>query len=182
MKVERSSDKLKGLEESLGAPVKLSDKEKEKFKEVFDGVKEWVDDAHDGATEMNQDEAYRYLRLLLSALKKVDADFKAGAKAKEAAPLSDLTPIEEEPLKPVEPIIRPTKEQVDEWLGQMTPEARAKVEALLSCMKQYLDPEGPGIKIICNFCNKEKIVRCLKDADPTITDASTVFMNFQQAD
>ena len=80
--MERSSEKLKGLEESLGAPVKLSDKEKEKFREVFDGIKEWVDGTHDVVAEKNQDDAYRYLRLLLSALTKVDVDFVAGAMAK----------------------------------------------------------------------------------------------------
>ena len=63
----------------------------------------------------------------------------------------------------------------------MRPKARAKAETLLDCIKQYLDPEGPGIEIICNFCNQEKIVRCLKDVDPSIKDASTVFMTFQQA-
>jgi len=183
MKVEKSSEKLKTLEMSLGVPVKLSESEKEKFKEVFEGLKDWLDGTHDVVVEKDRDEAYRYLRLLLAALAKLDADFIAGARA-SAEPeakvdvLSGVAPIEE---KPSEPVVRPTREQVDGWLNQMSPEIRAKAATLLDCLKQYLDPESEvGIDIICSFCSLEKMERCIRDEDPTITDSTTVFMDYQQ--
>lgn len=179
MKVEKSSEKLKSLEVSLGVPVKLSEDEKDKFKKIFEGLKEWLDETHDIVVEKDRDEAYRYLRLLLGTLAKVDVDFVAGVKA-PAEPgdvLSEVAPIE----APPEPVVRPTKEQVDGWLAQMTPEVRVKATTLLDCLKQYLDPESEvGINIICNFCSPEKMERCIRDEDPSITDSMTVFMEHQQ--
>lgn len=182
MKVEKASEKLKILEESLGVPVKLSEDEKDKFKGVFEGLKDWLDGTHDVVIEKDRDEAYRYLRLLLATLAKVDVDFIGGVipptKIGEDV-LLEVAPIEEEPLKPV---IRPTKEQVNGWIDQMTPEIRMKATTLLDCLKQYLDPESEvGIDIICNVCSLEKMERCIRDEDPTITDSMTVFMDFQQA-
>lgn len=182
MKVEKSSEKLKVLEESLGAPVKLSEDEKNKFKETFEGLKDWLDGTHDVVIEKNRDEAYRYLRLLLATLAKVDIDFIAGIKASSEPGgdiLSEVDPIEEEPS---EPVVRPTREEIDGWLAKLKPEMKIKAAELLDCFKQYLDPESEvGIDVICNFCSPEKIARCIRDADPTITDSMTVFMDFQQA-
>lgn len=179
MKVEKSSEKLKVLEESLGVPVKLSEDEKDKFKKIFEGLKDWLDGTYDVVVEKDRDEAYRYLRLLLGTLAKVDTDFVAGVRvsAESGDVLSEVAPIEEPP----EPVIRPTKEQVDGWLERMTPEVRVKAETLLDCIKQYVDPENEaGIEIICNFCSPEKMERCIRDEDPSITDSMTVFMDHQQ--
>lgn len=179
--MEKSSEKLKVLEESLGVPVKLSEDEKEKFKTIFEGLKDWLDGTHDVVVEKDRDDAYRYLRLLLGILGKVDVDFVAGvmpsAKVGVDA-LSEVAPIEEELP---EPVVRPTKEQVDGWLNQMVPEMRVKAETLLDCIKQYVDPENEvGIEVICNFCGPEKIERCIRGEDPSITNSKTVFMKHQQ--
>ncbi len=174
MKVEKSSEKLKVLEESLGVPVKLSEDEKDKFKEIFEGLKDWLDGTHDVVVEKDRDEAYQYLRLLLATLTEIGST-KIEPRVDA---LSEVAPIEE---TPPEPVVRPTKEQVDGWLKRMTPEVRVKAETLLDCIKQYVDPENEaGIEIICNFCSPEKMERCIRDEDPSITDSMTVFMDHQQ--
>lgn len=181
--MEKTSEKLKNLEISLEIPVKLSEIEKDKFKKVFEGLKDWLDGTHDIIIEKDRDEAYRYLRLLLGSLTKVDVDFVARAtpstKAKaEVDVLSEVAPIEEEAP---EPVIRPTEEQVDGWLEQMSPKVRRKAITLVDCLKQYLDPESEvGIDIICSECSLEKMEQCIRIADPSITDSMTVFMEHQQ--
>jgi len=182
MKVENSSKKLKNLEESLGAPVKLSETEKEKFERVFEGLKEWLDEAQGVILEKDRDEAYRYLRLLLIALTKVDVDYLAGVKVtmddgRLVARVED--PEEEIP----EPIVRPTKEQVDGWLDQMPAKIKRKAITLLDCLKQYCDPESEaGVDIICNHCSLKEMEQCIRNADPSITDSMTIFMEVQQED
>ncbi len=179
MKVEKSSGKLKNLEESLGAPVKLSAKEKEKFERVFEGLKEWLDDAQGVILEKDRDEAYRYLRLLLIALAKVDVDYLAGVKV--AMGDGELGRIEDPKEKIPEPIVRPTKEQVDGWLDQMPAKMKRNAITLLDCLKQYCDPESEvGVDIICNHCSLEEMEQCIRNADPSITDSMTVFMKVQQ--
>ena len=176
MKVEKASEKLKGLEESLGAPVKLSEMEKEKFQRVFKGLHGWIDDLETVILEKDSGDAYRYTRLLLVALTKVDIDYIAGV----AIDMEDGELVT--PLEPPEPVVRPTKEQVDGWLEQMPAKIRRKAITLVDCLKQYNDPESEvGIKIICNHCSREEMEKCIRIADPSITDATTVFMAFQQA-
>lgn len=178
--MKKSSDKLKILEESLGAPVKLSEKEKEKFGRVFEGLKEWLDDAQEVILKKDRDAAYRYLRLLLLALTKVDVDFLAGVKVTmEDGEL--VSPIEDLEEKLPEPVVRPTKEQVDGWLGQMPAKMKQKAIMLLDCLKQYCDPESEvDIDIICNHCTPEEMEQCIRNADPSITDSMTIFMQVQQ--
>jgi hypothetical protein len=178
-------DKLLKIREEMKVPVKLSELEREKFNNIFETLKEWLDDSRTSTVEKDRDEAYRYVDLLIGHLQMVDVDYIAGAS--RATPI--VTPSVLENVEPLEepahnikspPHVRPTAEQVDGWLGDMNPQIRSKVTRLLDCFKQYLDPDGEaGIDVICNRCRPEEIAKCLIIADPSIEDASTVFMKHQ---
>ncbi|KKN41102.1 hypothetical protein LCGC14_0726630 [marine sediment metagenome] len=186
--VVEEEDKLLKIREEMILPVGLSELEKEKLINTFDGLKEWLDDAKDVVLKKPRLEAYRYVELLIAHLQMADVDYVVGASiatpATQSDPLaglerSEVAHIERSAIKsPV--VTRPTKEQVDGWIESMNPRVRSKLVRLLDCFKQYLDPESDvGIDIICNYCTPEEIVKCIRVADPSIVDASTVFMQHQ---
>ena len=186
--VEEEEDKLLKIREEMILPVGLSELEKEKLINTFDGLKEWLDDAKDMVLKKPRLEAYRYVGLLITHLQMADVDFVAGASiatpAIQTDPLaglerSEVAHVERSAIKSPD-VVRPTKEQVDGWIEGMNPRVRSKLVRLLDCFKQYLDPESDvGIDIICNHCTPEEIVKCIRVADPSIVDASTVFMQHQ---
>lgn len=185
------SDKLLKIKEGVGVPVKLSEVEEEKFNDTFEALKGWLDDAKAAVIGKNRDEAYRYVNLLIAHLQMVDVDYIAGVskpsvivtKTVSAVNVNNSSQDEDhEELSAIKniPVVRPTVELVDGWLGDMNPQVRSRLTRLLDCFKQYLDPESEaGIDIICNHCNPTEISKCLIIADPSIQDSSTVFMKHQ---
>ncbi len=181
-------DKLLKIQLAVEIPVGLSELEKEKLAYTFDGLKGWLDDARVVVLGKPRLEAYRYVKLLISHLQMTDVDYVAGAST--ATPVtrpdplavlerSEVAHVEQSAIKSPD-VTRPTKEQVDGWLESMAPRVRSKLVRLLDCFKQYLDPESDvGIDIICNHCTPAEIVKCITIADPSIVDASTVFMQHQ---
>lgn len=185
MKLEptESEKKLKEIQQNLGLPVKLSDVEKEKFTKTFSSLKIWMDDALEVALGMDRDPAYRYIKLLIDGLVKVDVDFVAGVNTRpkirdKTIPLPDIEqPV---PVEPIIPAVRPTKEQVDGWIEELTPEAKIIASEQLDCIKQYLDPEdSAGLTVICNDCSMKKMAQCIRDEDPSFEDAGSIFMKHQ---
>ncbi len=178
MEPSRSEERLREIQKTIGLPVRLSDVEKEKFTETFSSLKDWLDDGLESVLKMNRDPAYRYIDLLIKALQQVDVDFVAGVDRQIPGVERKITPSEEQPYEPI-PIVRPTKEQVDGWLGELMPEVRIKAEELVDCIKQYVEPEGPGIDVICNHCSKEEMEQCIRNADPSFSDSGSIFMRVQ---
>ena len=180
-----SEKKLKEIQQNLGLPVKLSDVEKEKFTGTFSSLKTWLDDALEVVLKMNRDPAYRYIKLLIDGLVKVDVDFVAGVDTRPpepgVEPVLSLENIEQpvEPAEPIIPAVRPTKEQVDGWLSELDPSVRVKAEELVDCIKQYVDPDGAGIDVICNHCSREEMEQCIRNADPSFQDSGSIFMKHQ---
>ena len=185
-------DKLLKIKEDMGAPVKLSDVEKEKFNTTFEELKGWLDDAKNSILGKDRDDAYRYFNLLIAHLQMVDVDYMAGASRATVVVAPSVGSTEkqgqesstelEAPEHNIEslPVVRPTAEQVDGWLGDMNPQVRSKLTRLLTCFKQYLDPDSTvGIDIICSHCSPAEIAKCIIIADPKIVDSSTVFMEHQ---
>lgn len=180
MEASESEKKLKEIQLTIGLPVKLSEVEEEKFTKTFTSLKEWMDGGLEAVLKMDRDQAYRYIKLLIDGLRKVDIDFVAGVDTRPKEPQTEPeVPLEdiEQPEEP--PVVRPTKEQVDGWLDELTPKAKITASEHLDCIKQYLDPEGPGIDIICNFCSMEKMAQCIRDEDPSFEDAGSIFMKVQ---
>ena len=185
--VVEEEDKLLRIQKDVEIPVGLSELEKEKLTYTFDGLKEWLDDARVVVLGKSRLEAYRYVKLLISHLQMTDVDYVAGVSTAtpviQPGPLAGLEQseahVERSAIKSPN-IVRPTKEQVDGWIESMNPRIRSKLVRLLDCFKQYLDPESEaGIDIICNHCTPDEIVKCITIADPSIVDASTVFMQHQ---
>lgn len=179
-------DKLLKIREEMVLPVGLSELEQEKLGNTFDGIKEWMDDTKAVVLKKPRLEAYRYVDLLLAHLQMADVDFIAGA-TRPSVVVPPSSGVEEAPAVVEEKsaikspaVVRPTKKQVDGWLENMNPQVRSKLVRLLSCFKQYLDPDSEvGIDIICNHCSPAEIVKCIRVEDPNIKDASTVFMEHQ---
>ena len=169
----KSEERLREIQKTIGLPVRLSDVEKEKFTETFSSLKEWLDDGLESVLKMNRDAAYRYIDLLIKGLQRVDLDFVAGVD------MQIVVPEDKEPELPPAPVVRPTKEQVDGWLGELTPEVRVKAAELVDCLKDYLDPDGPGLEIICHHCSREEMEQCIRNADPSFEDAGSIFMKIQ---
>lgn len=178
-------DKLLKIQAEIGLPVDLSDVEKERFNNIFEDLKEWLDEARDVVLEKNRDEAYRYVNLLIAHLQRVDLDFVAAVEPPQD-PLDagghtgvDLS-IKGPPKRIRSRVVRPTKEQVDGWLSNMIPAIREKAPVILECLKQYLDPESDvGISVICNDCSPDRMVACIQAEDPSIVDSMSVFMQHQ---
>lgn len=183
--VVEEEDKLLKIQLAVETPVGLSELEKEKLINTFDGLKEWLDDVKVVVLGKSRLEAYRYVKLLISHLQMTDVDYVAGASI--ATPVTRSDPLARSEVVHVEQsaikspnVVRPTKEQVDGWIESMNPQVRSKLVRLLDCFKQYLDPESDvGVDIICNHCTPDEIVKCVTIADPSIVDASTVFMEHQ---
>ena len=179
-----SEKKLKEIQSTLGLPVKLSDVEKEKFTKTFSSLKTWMDDGLEVVLKMDRDQAYRYIKLLIDGLVKVDVDFVAGVDTRPKLKDGKIIPLQDieqsvEPVEPIIPVVRPTKEQVDGWLTELTPEAKIKAEELVDCIKQYVDPDGPGLEIICRHCAREEMEQCIRNADPSFKDSGSIFMQHQ---
>lgn len=183
MKLEptESEKKLKEIQQTLGRPVKLSDVEKEKFTKTFSSLKTWMDDGLEVVLKMDRDQAYRYIKLLIDGLVKVDVNFVAGVDTRPKSKDGKIIPLQdiEQPAEPIIPVVRPTKEQFDGWLEELTPNARRKAIELVDCVKQYLDPDGPGMDIICSHCSKDEVAQCIRNADPSFEDAGSIFMKHQ---
>ena len=187
MKLEptESEKKLKEIQQTLGLPVKLSDVEKEKFTKTFGSLKTWMDDGLEAVLKMDRDQAYRYIKLLIDGLVKVDVDFVAGVDTRPEPGVEPVIPLENieqpvEPAEPITPVVRPTKEQVDGWLDNLMPKAKIIANEHLDCIKQYLDPEdSAGLTVICNDCSMEKMAQCIRDEDPSFEDAGSIFMRVQ---
>ena len=158
----------------------------EKISKTFEALKEWLDDTEAVVLKKPRVEAYRLVKLVIAHLQMADADYVAGASRPSvvidpvgASALVSPGHIEESAIR-TRRHVKPTKELVDGWLESMNPAIRSKLVRLLDCFKQYLDPESDvGIDIICPHCNPEEIAKCLRVADPSIVDASTVFMQHQ---
>ena len=174
MEPSRSAERLREIQKTIGLPVRLSDVEKEKFTETFASLKVWMDESLEAVLVMPRDAAYRYIDLLILGLQKVDVDFVAGVDTTKI-----LSEVAEEPKIPPVPVVKPTKEEVDGWLSELTPEIRAKASEIVDCLKQYLDPEGPGMEVICPHCTKAELEQCIRNADPSIEDSGSIFMRVQ---
>lgn len=178
-------DKLLKIQIEMGLPVNLSEVEKERFNNIFEALKGWLDDARIVVLEKERDEAYRYVNLLIAHLQRVDLDFVAAVEPPQD-PLDagghtgvDLS-IKRPPARVRSRVVRPTKEQVDGWISNMIPAIREKAPVILACMKQYLDPESDvGIAVICNDCSPDRMVACIQAEDPSIVDSMSVFMQHQ---
>lgn len=152
-------DKLEQIKKDIAVPVKLSDNEKEQIRKAFQAIRSMLEGSETSVLDMDRDEAYRYVNLIIIGLQQADVNFIGGQKSKE--PLINSNG---EPVKKVrgEPALRPNYEGL---LEQLEPEERKKAE-YLECFTSFKES---GIEAICPECTSEKMKTCIKTYDPSIT-------------
>jgi hypothetical protein len=174
-------EKLKELKVKLEVPPKLSETEKEKFTEIFGGLQLILKDTLSVVLDMDRENAYRYMNLLVAGLQKVDVDYAAGvdpipSKTQEKGPNDSLAPEDaEERVEPRGPVAKP------DWMSftkELTPHQKNVGNRSLDCFKMY---EEVGDEIVCPDCSPEKMVACIRAEDPTIDPADDIIREVDEA-
>lgn len=195
---------LKGdLEKALGEPVKLSEEEQKKIKEVFCSLHGALDETEEMILHLNRDEAYRRTQILMTQIKQAYRRFEAQP---GETPFSDQGPefrevksrrgeqgdqvVEDGPelnegetpslsgQEAAEPKVKPTEEEFGAWLEDL-PEKAKQLAAGLECVQFFRNPpEGADrMDAICPECTAEELLRCARREDPDYTDPSTEIIN-----
>jgi len=174
-------EKLEEISKKIKEPPKLSSEEKKNFTEVFEVLKGWLNDTLEILLEKDRDEAYRYLNLLIAALKKVDIDYVAGvaspiAKNERNPPdeKSGLASPEAEIL-PKEPVIKP---DLMELIKQLPPKERG-IASRLDCYKNYQELESN--EATCPDCSLGKLIECIRIIDPSIDPVEDIIREVEAA-
>lgn len=174
-------EKLDELRKKLKTPPKLSDTEKEKFTEIFEGLQLVLKETLEAVLDMDKDDAYKYLNLLVAGLQKVDVDYEAGVEAKLAIN-EEKGPIESpesnglpEKARPTGPVVKPDFISFTKDLTQHQLDLGYRV---LDCFKQF---EEVGDDIVCPDCSLERMVACIRAVDPTINPADDIIKEVDEA-
>ena len=174
-------EKLDELRKKLKTPPKLSDTEKEKFTEIFEGLQLVLKDTLEVVLDMDKDDAYRYMNLIVTGLQKVDLDYVAGVESKpaineEKGP-DESVEINGLPVKvhPTGPVVKPDFISFMKELDQHQLDLAYRV---LDCFKQF---EEVGDDIVCPDCSLERMVACIRAVDPTIDPMQDIIKEVEEA-
>jgi len=170
-------DKLKEAQELSAKPIDLSEPEKERLTRVIELMKDSLDEVLEDALSKPRDEAFEIIRGYLIAMQKggsiePDPIDEGPTHDREGPRVDDVIPEEvlaEEKL-PTKPIVHP---QLDGIFAGLPEDLRRKARELLSCVKSYvrLEEEGEdGGQVLCPDCTPDKMIECIKVADPTVID------------
>ena len=176
-------EKLDELKAKLKTPPKLSDTEKEKFTEIFEGLQLVLKDTLDVVLDMDKDDAYRYMNLIVAGLQKVDVDYVAGVEPiltinEEKAPNESIEPpgrIAPERAQPKGAVVKPDFISFMKELDQHQLDLAYRA---LDCFKQF---EEVGDDIVCPDCSLEKMVACIRAVDPTIDPVQDIIDEVDEA-
>jgi len=179
---------LKGdLEKTLGEPVKLSEEEKEKIKDIFSSLHGALDETEEIILELNRDESYRPIHILMTQMKQAYRRFEAkpefreikrGEQGKQVVEQTQELGEGETPSlsdqEPAEPKVKPTEEEFKQWIEDL-PDAEKQLAARLDCVKFFRNPpEGANrMDAVCVECTAEEVLRCARRENPDYTDPST---------
>lgn len=158
MSIEEKLEKAK----KLGVePAELSEPEKENLSSIVSLLKEILDAVLKRALEMPKDNAFNLVKNYTAAMEHAE---------NPTVPFYQ-TPLEgvEEAVKP-EPVEHPKLEVILEGLSE---DMQRKARELLDCVKTYLkveEEEGDGSLALCPDCTPEKVVECIRTADPSVRD------------
>ncbi len=185
-------DRWKKLQEELERPVKLSNTEKEKLRNIFKQVHDLLDENLEQILEASRDDAYRYANLLIQAFNQADADYADGVQVVESdrKPTPDVVEDEEEETERISvnlelPIAQAERATIElgprpdfhKILGQLSEREREKARRLLDCVRSGLALEEMGedpSQSLCHgldrHCSVEEMKACLRTEDPSILD------------
>lgn len=174
-------EKLKELRVKLKVPSKLSEVEKEKFIEIFGGLQLVLKDTLAVVLDMDREDAYNYMNLLVAGLQKVDADYAAGVEAKiaknEEKDPNEITDPEDvsEKVQLRGPVAKP------DWMSftrELTPHQKDVANRTLDCFQMF---DEVGDEIVCSDCSLEKMIACIRTEDSSIDPAEDIIKEVDEA-
>lgn len=157
---------LEQLKKKLIQPVKLSEKEIEKFKEIFEELYSFIDSLEQKTLGLDRDEAYRYVDILLRKISEVELEFKTPGVTPKKIPISDPKTVS----IPLEPFPDGYFRQLFDQLNTH----ERNIANKLDCIKLALHfeetgeskPEAP----LCRECTLDAMKSCIANEDPSIID------------
>ena len=176
-------EKLEELKAKLKIPPKLSDTEKEKFTEIFEGLQLLLKETLEVVLGLNKDDAYKYLNLLVAGLQKVDLDYEAGVEPivainEEKGPNESIRPSGRDALEVARPKGAVVKPDFISFTKELDVHQKDVANRALDCFKQY---EEVGDDIICPDCSLERMVACIRAEDPSIDAAQDIIKEVEEA-
>jgi len=154
------------LQKMLEQPVKLSEKEQEKITEIFLELNVILSDLKNEILQMDREEAFRYMEIILQKFSAAKADFENGIKPETKKHHPRPEPKTVEPTHP--------KGYFLEMYNQLTTHQKDIAERTLDCVKtafQLIESEeGAPEEALCPDCNLEAMINCINTEDPSIRD------------
>lgn len=156
------------LKKELIEPVKLSDTERKKFKDIFTKIHEVIEDTESKVLEMDRDKAYRYMEIFLEKFSVVEKEFQDPKKERP-------TQREPEPEREIVPKPEAHKEGFFlEIFNKLTAKQQRVARDSLDCVKtafSFIESgEAPPEAVLCPHCNYEEMIKCIIIEDPSIKD------------
>lgn len=161
MSLEEKLTEAKRLAEE---PVDLSDPEREILENIVTLLKEVLDQVLEDALAKTRDEAFK---LVDSYTLAIESAGRMGADKPHLRPEKLETQQEKKPAKPV---VYPKLEEI---FAELPDEVIEKARRHLECMKSHraLEEQGEdGDQILCLECTSERMINCIRAADPSIVD------------
>lgn len=162
------AEKLKKIKEDLKTPPKLSDVEREKITATFEAMKDVLDDTLEIVLEKDRAEAFRYTNLLVTSIQQADALFigdvaSNGLISGENGINENIS--REDGRTPATKKLPVKKPSWASFAEKLTERQREIGNRYLDCFQMYPDV---GDEIVCNDCSLEKMIACIRTADPSI--------------
>lgn len=154
------------LQIKLEMPVKLSDNEKEKISEIFENLNTVLADLEATILDMDRDDAYRYMQIILQKFVEAKRAFEEG---KEPEPENHRVKV----LAKGEPkAIKPAGFFMDMY-DQLTIHQKEVAQRSLDCVKtalQLIESGEAPEQVLCDECDLEHMKKCISTEDPNVKD------------
>jgi len=155
------------LQTKLEMPVKLSDKEKEKISEIFENLNTVLADLEATILDMDRDDAYRYMQIILQKFVEAKRAFEEGKEPElEDNRVKVLPKAEPKAIKPAGFFM--------EMYDQLTTHQKEVAQRSLDCVKTALQliesGEAPPEQVLCDECDLDAMKKCISTEDPKNKD------------
>lgn len=171
--MDTESLKFENLKTELMQPVKLSETERQKFKEIFEKIRKIIDQKEIKVLEMDKDDAYRYMQIFLTKFSRVESEFTGEiTREPEKEEIRTETLEKKKPLK--KPVIKHEPGAFRKMYDKLTQRQRDVANRSLDCIKNALafeeSGEAPPEEVLCNDCSYKAMIACITTEDPSIKD------------
>jgi len=185
-------DKWSEIQGQIDLPVKLTELEKKKFTDVMTTIKGMLDDSLEVILDMDRDEAYRYVQLIVNGIKEADMKFAGGVPAPSefTTPIAKFESYSKPRLKVKgDRIVLITYPDFDSIFAELSSNQRDKAKRYLDCVKTVFELkemlENPEVSdkekakvdinsVLCcgddKTCSVDEMIKCITIEDPTVKD------------